>query len=228
MSFDLIVLKNSLKLYGFDLCHIFPISAIPNSILWFLNNNKKKPIYNTGIIIGNSKYLWPIFIQNYKISDFLKNVPDPLDMYSKQSINSSLNCVGLKNQSMRYFVHEKLSCGNFIPIQKLSNYSNQTLFDDKTHLSIHPIYGPWIGFRCAVFFNNPDTVETPLALNFKTEYIPEITTHLNNLQKGVDVAEKTLAFINVRQSIINGQDYRYSQDQINYHYFKDKSILNKL
>jgi len=229
------------------------------------------------IIIGNSKALWPKFLE------CCASDPHPLNTYIERSINAALaqsflaelppppssnsSSSPLCDNYKIYWSHRtaKLRGGEgFVAMQRMAECCALAYLDHTCHLSFHPTFGPWFSLRCAiVFYNGVGTAQgfsfDGVSTGFLTQQPAPLTCPLDketmlNVQAAAAVAfsskrkennnnvdaaggdlpemndvragwEKWLA---VRDAAAPGHPYRYSKEQILYHYTGDRQLLHKL
>ena len=202
---------------GLDLAHPFQVQSY-NEIV---DPPHQLPYYNQkntlGIIIGNSKYLWPFFIKELKQNKTLLSHPHPLDHYVQQSVLSFLDEIEI---SWQVFWAE-LNAPKKIALQRLAKVSG--LADlSPSHLNVHQEFGPWIAFRAVIVFDvDRGDVKTPVINLCEPCAKPCLEPFKTALKK--DLWEN---WLKVRTSCPVGKKYQYSEGQTKYHYTKDKTILN--
>ena len=204
---------------GFDIVHPFKVGAY-NAVV---RHDYQLPHYNHkntfGIIIGNSKYLWPFFIKELKQNLTLLTHANPLDQYVREAVLTFLDEIEI---SWQVFWAE-VNAPKRIALQKLAKVSG--LADlSPSHLNVHREFGPWIAFRAVIVFDTEASDDKAPIINLCEPCSkPCLKPFKIALQK--DTWEN---WLKVRTSCPVGKEYRYSEDQIRYHYTKDKSILRKL
>lgn len=188
-----------------------------------------------GILIGNTCRIWTPFIQYLKQSEDPLAVikSNPLDTYTEKSIHSMLtkNLIGI--QYKIYFAHQKNSEGKFVvAMQKLAHISGLAEFDPESYLNIHPKYGPWIAMRAAVvvdktFSAAQENVED-LAQNVEILFERANSIQANKRKQYSKEMANWKYWLACRDAIPVGKEYRYSEEQILYHYTHDITVLEKL
>ncbi len=202
---------------GFDLVHPFKVQSYNEEV----QSQHQLPYYedkNTlGIVVAHSRYLWPFFIKELKQNKNLMSIPHPLDHYVRQSVLSLLEEIEI---SWQVFWAE-VNAPKRIAFQKLAKVSG--LADlSPSHLSVHPQFGPWIAFRAVIVFDAEGPEVRVPEINLCEPCAKPCLEPFNRaLQK--DSWEN---WLKVRTSCPVGQKFQYSEDQIRYHYTKDKSVLN--
>ena len=100
------------------------------------------------------------------------------------------------------------------------------------HLSVHPIYGPWIALRAAVVFDLDEHIETTLLRNVcdrdTIRACQEAFERARLMTQGRGheaIRETWEAWLAVRDACDVGRAYRYSDNQIGYHYTHERRFL---
>ena len=104
------------------------------------NPSITKQYFNTdrAYMIANTKEMWPVFMEWYSNN---KNIKNPVDTFVEQK---------LPKEDI-YYSHLRYD-GQYLPFQKIASMT----FEPYSHLSLHPIYGPWLSLRAIVL---GDTVQ---------------------------------------------------------------------
>lgn len=178
---SLFQLKQALYNHGFDIYHEFCVQKYNKLVV--KNNDKLLPLptYNKqetlGLLIGNTKYLWPIFIKELKEINpqKYKHMKHPLNEYTKISIENicnnifSINKTYNNNKSLQIIndlinnfdnkieyeirYYWEIEKSKLISFQKLCDISNLAFLDKQSYLCIHEKYGPWFALRCVIILN---------------------------------------------------------------------------
>ena len=103
--------------------------------------------------------------------------------------------------------------------------------DERCHLSIHPVLGPWLALRAVVVFDDilgptdadkPTPPSNPLASDavarqrVDTAFDAALAGYEN--PDGVDEASQWKRWVDVRDAVAPGHKRRYHVDQVLYHY----------
>ena len=167
---------------GFDLIHAFDTAAVDFP---FLHGAPR-----LGLIIANTRALWPRFLAARRTDPELLAAEHPLDLYTERTLARAFPGERI------WFGHTHYD-GAWIPIQRLADAVGFAWLSPE-HFSIHPIYGPWIGLRAVVALAGD----------------PPHTTRITPPCTCGD-----------RDTCTVGREHRYSDDQLRYHYTKDRALL---
>ncbi len=140
----------------------------------------------------------------------------------------------------------------FVAMQRMAECAGLAYLDHTCHLSFHPTYGPWFSLRCAIVFSNKlgnldcslemlRRKPTPLPCPLSEETMLEVKaaaevafssnddeTMKEKLPGMKDVRAGWEKWLAVRDTAAPGHPYRYSNDQILYHYTGDRKLLREL
>ena len=188
---------------GFDLVHAFDAAvAAREPGLAMLGSG-------LGLLVGNTRELWPHFLHAVHSDAALAADPDPLDRYTERAISP----LG----GRAYFAHRQYADG-YLPFQRLAVAAGLAALAP-VHLAIHPIYGPWFALRAVIILEGVPP---------KTEPIPLPCCCDASCRSRLAVtSDDWRTWLAVRDSCSVGQHWRYSDEQITYHYTKDRTILGR-
>jgi methylmalonic aciduria homocystinuria type C protein len=212
---------------GFDLVQPFSVAA-HNSTASRAQQlgtfGRPKPL---GLIVGNTRYFWRIFREAVDADPSLRNAVNPVDDYTEARIGFATAALG--RSTLVSYVHVVAPAP--LPIQRIAHAAG-VAFLSPSHLSIHPTYGPWIAFRAAIVVDE-DEIPVPappgegpcercakpclpaLEVAVKSTRDPTVTS-LGNAWP---------LWTKVRDACPVGKSHRYGEDQIRYHYAKDRTVL---
>jgi cyanocobalamin reductase (cyanide-eliminating) / alkylcobalamin dealkylase len=214
---------------GFDLVHAFAVAAYNAAVPeeWRLAAfERPAPL---GVLIGNTRALWAAFLETLAAEPELAASEHPLDDYLQARVVPLLESAGAPYRL--YWAHEVTP--RALPIQRLAEISGLASLAP-SHLSIHPLYGPWFALRAVAVFDvdgpeAPARLESPCP-SCEQPCVPalERALELTGAELGrAGVAKHAAAWIAVRDACPVGREARYSSDQIGYHYTKDRSLLRR-
>jgi hypothetical protein len=183
---------------GFDIAHRFAVDAIANEP--GLEQLAGAPL---GILIGNTRALWPKFVAALPALDR----QHPLDDYTERTIRSIL-----PPGARCYFAHRRYA-GTFLPFQRLAVAAGLGS-RSPTQLVIHPTYGPWFALRAVVVCSGSPPPTAPIAT------VCQCSAACQDAMTQAVASHDWRDWLAVRDSCAIGRTWRYSEDQIHYHYLK--------
>lgn len=209
-----------------------------------------------GILIGNSRALWPSFL-SWLAAQPDSTIADPLDTYVHSIISAAVEKFAQHSNSsgsanIRHEIFWPWEKGaRLVSMQRVAATSGLCYLDDETKLVIHPVYGAWVGFRAVVVVDVP--ADTPLgALTVLGLARPPMLDSLLSdddtaaarcaMAKALNVSDQANlctqlhgsagmaedvkeAWAALRDCVSVGREHRYSDEQLHYHYTKDKACL---
>jgi methylmalonic aciduria homocystinuria type C protein len=163
-----------------------------------------------GVLVANTRALWPIFLAARRADPELAASPDPLDAYTERALARAYPGAPV------WFSHRSYR-GKFLPFQRIAVAAGLGALAP-SQLVIHPVYGPWFGLRALV------------ALPGEPPPIPPRRTYQCAGGCGGQYAATLPSsdwriWLAVRDACLVGREHRYSDDQIAYHYTKDPTHL---
>jgi methylmalonic aciduria homocystinuria type C protein len=231
-------LRATLQPAGLDLVHNFQVGTFNAEV----ETNYQLPDFGStkslGVLVGNGSALWRPFLRALGEDPGLAENPDPINAYVEQICLRAVEPLNL-DLHIRYAhdVGDKL-----VPMQRLAHLSGLAHLGP-AQLNVHREFGPWLALRAVILFDVPGARSKPapdfctacdkpclvaleyaLAQTENTECAdpnyadPDYTNIKNNWQ----------AWVAVRDACPMGQDHRYTEDQIRYHYEKDRNFLRRL
>jgi methylmalonic aciduria homocystinuria type C protein len=140
----------------------------------------------------------------------------------------------------------------YVAMQRMAECSGLAFLDHTSHLSFHPKLGPWFSLRCAVVIYGVSTdlltKPTPLSCMLDDETMANVKaaakiafTSTEEINKGgvgtgedetlpeiKDVRKGWKKWLAVRDASAPEHPYRYSDEQILYHYTGNRQLLREL
>ncbi len=156
------------------------------------------------ILIGNTKRLWPVFVERAD-----RSLANPLDAYVVGVVTKAL----APYPHFVRFAHDPVP--SYVPIQKIAVESGLARLS-RTYLCIHPEFGPWIALRAVAVIDLPGPPPNAPPVD-RCEGCDV------RCQAALDAALPTRdwrLWLAVRDACNVGREWRYSEDQIAYHYLK--------
>lgn len=192
---------------GFDITHGLDVAALAREPgLGVLAGAHRR-----GILIGNTRALWPIFLAARRADPALAAADDPLDAYTEREVMAAAP------GARCFFAHRRYD-GVFLPFQRLAAAARLATLAP-IQLLIHPIYGPWFAVRAAVLLDGDPVTAPPLTPPCICD------TACRAAFEHARSAEGWQAWLAVRDACHIGRAYRYDEDQLAYHYTKARELL---
>lgn len=167
------------------------------------------------LVIGNTRVLWERFREALGRDPGLAAEPDPLDLYVEQAVRAAF--ADLPERWHARFAPEAVALQRAAELAGLAWLS-------PAHLSVHPVYGPWIALRALVVVDRPGPPPPP-----PPEPCPSCArgcepAHRRAAEAGWGPTTWPL-WLAVRDACPRGREHRYPEDALRYHYTKDRSAL---
>jgi methylmalonic aciduria homocystinuria type C protein len=220
-----LALSAALAEVGLDLVHGFDVdtynaSAPPEDCL---------PTFGlpgrSGLLLANSRALWPPFRRAYCEDIALRAAEHPLEQYLESRVARSLEVLSGRRYAL---VWAHTTSPRAFPIQRLAEKVGFATLSP-SHLSIHAEHGPWLALRAVLVLDvarqDPPEAKAPLNLcqQCSRPCLVALERALHVTGKVLDahsIARASRAWIEVRDACPVGQDSRYSEPQLQYHYTK--------
>jgi methylmalonic aciduria homocystinuria type C protein len=214
---------------GFDVVHPFSVAdynANAPSDARVFDLGRPNPL---GLIVGNTRFLWPVFEEALREAPERAEAPNPIDEYSEQKIAGAASRT-LPSPYVVSWVHVTHPAP--IAVQRIAHHAGLAWLSP-SHLSIHPVYGPWLAFRAVVVVD----LEGPEAPRLPPDPCSECTKPCiaaleAAARESRDASVSSLGWAwplwaEVRNVCPQGAAHRYGEDQIRYHYAKDRAVLRR-
>jgi methylmalonic aciduria homocystinuria type C protein len=215
---------------GLDLVQAFGVAAFN----WTAPAHERLPGFGRqnalGLIVGNSRYLWGTFREAFRSDARLQSLPHPLDAYVAAVVTHA--AATLAPAALAFFAHVVEPTA--IPIQRIAEAAGLAQLSP-SHLSVHPIYGPWMALRAVVVvdFDGPapdggaavrpcDGCARPCVPAFE-EALRVATATGEPL--GAAIRDDIRPWVRVREVCPQGRGHSYGEAQIDYHYAKNRARL---
>lgn len=194
---------------GFDLAHPFDAHAIARELGVRELHDPARP---GGWLIGNTRALWPVFLAARRADPALTASAHPLDRYVEDRCAAITSAPAL-------FAHRTYGA-TWLPFQRIAAAAGFGALAP-TNLLIHPTYGPWFALRAIVLTEAvPATRRLPQPLcNCGAARCGEA------FERALDAQESWSAWLALRDACTVGREHRYSDDQVAYHYTKQRDLL---
>lgn len=181
-----------------------------------------------GVVIGNTRSLWPHFEPVLAI----ESEPHPLDRYTEHHVEratrEALAIRGFPEHFAVYYAHRMdyaLLGGDLgaVPIQRLAELAGLAPIAP-CHLSVHPQYGLWIGWRAVLVLplaplpHGEALVSAPTPTPCSGCTRPCLEALARALGSQGTAEPPSQRWLAVRDACPLGRDERYGAAQIRFHY----------
>jgi methylmalonic aciduria homocystinuria type C protein len=182
------------------------------------------------VLLGNSRALWPCFIDALRREPARIDDAHPLDRWIDERVADAV--AGRPEPHEIRFAHERPP--RRVAMQRLAEVAGLAWLS-ASHLSVHPTYGPWIALRAVVVFDVAGPIRSqapPPCPSCSERCVPAFERAVRVIDDPVeaheDVARHWETWVAVRDACPLGRAHRYDDDQVRYHYTKDRAILRRL
>jgi methylmalonic aciduria homocystinuria type C protein len=107
-----------------------------------------------GVLVGNTGAMWGHFLAALPS---LGDEDDPLDRWVEAQVREAASRIAVRTELR--FAHERDANGGFLPIQRIAMAAGLAWLSP-AHLSVHPVYGPWISLRAVIVLDEDFPGET--------------------------------------------------------------------
>jgi methylmalonic aciduria homocystinuria type C protein len=224
-------LARSAAVAGLDLSAAFPVAEYNRSVpeAYSLPSfDRARPF---GIVLGNSRALWPKFLEAVRVSEALRESEHPLNAYVTATTGRLLQALPVAHE-VRWAHSSEPSP---VAMQRASMIAGLA-HTSPSYLSIHPEHGPWIGLRAAIVLDAdygpgeavpaPDPC-TPCPKPCLAALDIAVTAS-KNAPIGKKVSSRWKLWLAARDACPLGRSSRYSDEQCEYHYRSDRDFLLSL
>jgi methylmalonic aciduria homocystinuria type C protein len=187
---------------GFDIAHAFDAAAAAREPgLELLAGGAR-----LGLLIGNTRALWPPFSAALATPE-LAAERDPLERYTERTIDAAF--VTSPGGARVLYGHRRYA-GAFLPLQRLAVATGLGALAP-TQLVIHPTYGPWFALRAVVLVDGAGPARAPIASPCRCD--ASCLDAFAHAQRSANWRD----WLAVRERC-SLQSWRYSDEQIRFHY----------
>lgn len=176
------------------------------------------------IVVGNTRAMWPPFLRALRADARLAADEHPIEAFASDRVRRAAAAAGWPHEIR--WAHDVVS--GVVAIQQLAQVAGLAHLAP-SHLSVHPVYGPWIALRAALVFDVPGPPGRPLpaapCAECERACLPALRRALDG-SAGAG-AEAWKLWLAIRDACPAGRDFRYDDDQIAYHYTKDRRALRR-
>jgi Methylmalonic aciduria and homocystinuria type C family len=184
-----------------------------------------------GFLIGNTRRLWSVFVRALRNDASLLAAEHPLDAYVERALAGA--AIGsIRDRHTILFAHRMTPAP--IAIQRAAHEAGLAHLSP-SRLSVHPAYGPWWSLRAVIVVDaEGPTGDRPRAPDLCTPCSKpclaafDRAVAVTDVTRPDDVEKNWQSWAHVREVCPVGQASRYGDDQLRYHYTKDRSVLRLL
>lgn len=187
-----------------------------------------------GLLIGSTKVFWPTFLAALRTQPELQRSEDPVQDFVEGVVTQFRQGISLPTEAR--FAHET-SAGRLVAFQRLAQIAGLAWLAP-CNLSIHPDYGPWIALRAAVLIDEVgelasigkapagcDACAAACLPAFERARATLLGARVGTTGEVSSAEDGWRPWLAVREACPLGREHRYSEDQIQYHYGKDRNAL---
>lgn len=213
---------------GYDLVHPFNVDWVRDGVLERGGLPGFARPGALGVLVANSRALWPRFLDELTQNPSLLLPPHPLDAYTEQSVCQAFT--RLETAVPQYHLRYAHDTDPILPIQRVATDAGLSVMAP-CHLSLHPRLGPWFALRAVILLDiaGPKTPPSPPQSPCDECHQPCLPALRTAIQGGAPYDEAEPAtwrpWLAVRDACPVGRRHRYPEAQIDYHYGKSKHVL---
>lgn len=184
-----------------------------------------------GVLLGNTRALWPTFTRALQSNPSRAQPPHPLDRYVTEGV-SELVARATPHETALFFSHVTEPAP--FPIARLAERVGLCSLSP-SHLAVHPVHGPWLALRAVILVDvdGPDSpVPAPVSpcATCSAPCVAALERALAVSGSPLDsaaIAQNAPAWIAVRDACPVGRASRYDEAQLQYHYSPATSKLTQ-
>lgn len=173
------------------------------------------------LLVGNSRALWPIA----RATLAADRLPHPLDRYVERHLDEARALAGVATEVV--YGHAAGEHG-FVPLQRIAAAAGLGRLAP-SHLLVHHTLGPWLALRAIVVLDADATParceRLPAAAPCDCARACEVALVHAQQARG---SEAWRAWLAVRDACTIGQDARYSDEQIAFHYAGIDALVRRI
>lgn len=174
-----------------------------------------------GLLVGNTRALWPHLTRAIERDPGLREAPDPVDRYCVQRIEQALALIGSPWEV--HWAHTPPP--GAYPIQALAHAAG--LCDvAPCRLAIHRRYGPWFALRAVALIDTPGPERAPAPPRICAPCSAPCRRPFEAAVASGSIPETDWRrWLAPRDACPVGREHRYPERQLEYHYTKRRHLL---
>lgn len=209
--------------HGLDIVHAFPIAAFNDRVERAQHLPDLGRGDALGLLIGNTRALWPPLVAACRADPTLRAGADPVDAYVEQRVRPAIDALAVRS-TVRW-AHDPPPR---LAIQRLADVTGLAPLS-AVGLNVHPVYGPWFALRAAVVLDVAGPTDVPIAPRPCPDCArtcgPAFERARAAQQGQLGIAKTWPLWLAVRDACPFGRAHRYGEAQIRYHYARDRAAL---
>jgi methylmalonic aciduria homocystinuria type C protein len=183
-----------------------------------------------GILVGNTRRLWPVFKRAFERDPGLRADANPVDRYVTEQLRKLASST-LGRPFQLLFAHA--TAPKPFPFQRLAEAVDFATVSP-SHLAVHPEHGPWIALRAVVLVDvegPPPSLQQLVSpcRGCSAPCVPALRRALEVTPPPLSeaaIAEHAADWIAIRDACPVGRASRYDDEQLAYHYTKSPLLVS--
>lgn len=214
-------LRRTLAPAGFDLIEGCSVGAYNEAVEGALRLEDWGSPAHVAFVVGNTRALWPVFLRALRRDRTLRAASDPLDRYTEREIAAAVESLGVR-AAVRW-AHD--TGPRLVAIQRLAHVAGLAYLA-QSHLSVHPTFGAWIALRAAITLELPGPARGPAWGEPPcSDCARRCAPAFEQARARAVGASDHRPWLACREACPRGREHRYSDEQIEYHYGRDRARL---
>lgn len=209
---------------GFDLVHPFAVAAYNRSAEAAHRLPDLGRAAPLGLVVGNTRWLWDVFRDALATEPSRLDERHPLDAYARDRITTAATTLGAGHRILWADDVES----NAVPVQRIAHATGLAWLSP-SHLSVHPAYGPWFAFRAVIVVDEECAAHEPHPAADPCTRCPkpcvaalEEAVRVSRTLDQDALTEHFDVWRRVRDVCPEGVEHRYGEEQVRYHYTKER------
>eukprot|EP00588_Corethron_pennatum_P010331 CAMPEP_0194280472 /NCGR_PEP_ID=MMETSP0169-20130528/17465_1 /TAXON_ID=218684 /ORGANISM="Corethron pennatum, Strain L29A3" /LENGTH=281 /DNA_ID=CAMNT_0039025201 /DNA_START=37 /DNA_END=882 /DNA_ORIENTATION=- len=188
--------------------------------------------------VGNSKAMWPCFLQWLRDQPDPTSIENPVDTYAAETIGRAMKKFAGGTEHDVFWAADTTP-ERLVDMNRAAAVASVTYFSEELFLSVHPNFGSWVAFRAVAVFDAPASPPLDPEPRFlptllrgdEAERAKELFADAMRASSEADLSLDGMAlevahkWAAMRDCVSLGREHKYSVRQSEYHYSKDPKIL---